>query len=50
MQRAGGPDDVVHWDGRAWSRLAIVGPTTVRVAADPRLVCFGGTSYAMLVR
>lgn len=47
---AGGPDDVVHWDGTAWSRLAIVGAIGVRVAATPHTVYFGGATDSVLLR
>jgi hypothetical protein len=46
----GGPDEIVHWDGVTWSRLAATGATRPRVVATPHAVFFVGTNFAVLMR
>jgi hypothetical protein len=47
---AGGPDDVVYWDGTVWSRLRVVGAITPRVGVTERAVYFSGISDSVLLR
>lgn len=46
----GGPDDLVHFDGTAWSRVRIVGAASTRVVATPRSVYIAGATTSVLVR
>lgn len=47
---AGGPDDVVHFDGTVWSRLRVEGTSKPHVAATPHAVYFAGVQLSTLVR
>lgn len=46
----GGPGDLVHFDGAAWSRVRIVGAATPRVVATARSVYIAGATTSVLVR
>lgn len=46
----GGPDDLIHYDGTAWSRVRIVGAASPRVVATPRSVYIAGATTSVLVR
>jgi hypothetical protein len=47
---AGGPDDVLHFDGMVWSRLRVEGTSKPRVVATPHAVYFAGVQLSTLVR
>lgn len=46
----GGPDDLIHFDGAAWSRVRIVGAASPHVVATPRSVYIAGATTSVLVR
>lgn len=46
----GGPDDLVHYDGMAWSRVRIIGAASPRVVATPRAVYIAGATASVIVR
>lgn len=46
----GGPDDLTHYDGVAWSRVRIVGAASPRVVATPRSVYVAGATSSVLLR
>jgi hypothetical protein len=46
----GGPDDLIHYDGTAWSRVRIVGAASPRVVATPRSVYIAGATTSVLAR
>lgn len=46
----GGPDDLIHFDGTAWSRVRIVGAASPHVVATSRSVYIAGATTSVLVR
>jgi hypothetical protein len=46
----GGPDDLIHFDGAAWSRVRIVGAASPHVVATSRSVYIAGATTSVLVR
>ena len=47
---AGGPGEVIHWDGVSWSRLGVIGAAAPRVVATERAVYISGVSKPVLLR
>jgi hypothetical protein len=47
---AGGPGDILRWDGVQWSRLSTIGANQPRVAVTLRRVFIPGTGHAVLLR
>jgi hypothetical protein len=46
----GGPGDLIHFDGTAWSRVRIVGAASPHVVATSRSVYIAGATTSVLVR
>jgi hypothetical protein len=46
----GGSDDLIHYDGTAWSRVRIVGAASPHVVATSRSVYIAGATTSVLVR
>ncbi|HTL31487.1 MAG TPA: hypothetical protein VL326_00105 [Kofleriaceae bacterium] len=47
---AGGPDDLVRWDGTIWSRVRLVGAANPQVLATERAIYINGASDSVLLR